>query len=177
MTISFSLSLPSGWSKHRQTKWFSSYFDRKISANKAFEWQTDYFGWTSLFRFELDLIPTGSDHAAIGFDITIFGFMVAAKIYDSRHWDWETNTWERYDEESQKIRYDDEVAQAESRLREAYRLVERDKEHKAKLARDEFLKTPEGIAETAAEAVRVKEEKRLRGEEYRRRNLEAKDDV
>lgn len=95
--IYFSLHLPGGLSKNRKVKWFSSYFDRKISKNKSFEWQTDYFGWTSLLGVNIDLIPTGESHASIGFDITILGFMVAAKIYDSRHWDYENNCWEEYD--------------------------------------------------------------------------------
>ena len=90
--LSFSITLPT-WAKSRPMKWFSSKYHCKISSNKSFEWQTDYFGWTNLFCFELDLIPTGSDHARVGLSVTVLGFMISAMIYDSRHWDYETDAW------------------------------------------------------------------------------------
>lgn len=126
-------------------------------------------GWTSLLDVHLDLIPTGSDHAGMGFSITVLGFMVDAKIYDSRHWDHDANTWEKYEEEPVRDYYAEQV-------KDAYRLIARHEEAQAKEAHAAYLATPEGQASLALEAERIREEKRLRGLEYKARNLAAKDD-
>ena len=168
MTIRINLSLPSGWSTDRAMTWFSSHMDRKISEWKNFEWQTDYFGWTTLFDLQLDLIPTGCDHASLGFSLTIFGFMVDAKIYDSRHWDYDKNTWKKYDQISNEERERDYAAEALSR---AYKLVEEDLAAKAHAEHQAYLQTPEGQAELAAELERRREEKRKRGEAQRAANI------
>lgn len=182
MTISINLSLPHGWAKDRPMQWFSSYAHRNISTNKAFEWQTDYFGWTNLFSIQLDLIPTGSDHAGVGFDITVLGFMISAKVYDGRHWDTENHQWEKYDDESNANRerefFDKRVMEVEN----ARRLLKDEASSLQKLELSEFMQTPKGMAmidqivqrqlEAKLAADRqAKEDKKARGEEHRRRNL------
>ena len=169
MTFNFSIALPGGWSKNRPMSWFSSHMDRKLLEWKHFEWQTDYFGWTTLIDFRLDLFPVGCDHASVGFSLTILGFMVDAKIYDSRHWDYDEGTWEKYDQSSNEERDRDYAAEA---LTRAYKLVEEDLAAKAHAEHQAYLQTPEGQAELAAELERRKEEKRLRGEAHRRANIE-----
>jgi hypothetical protein len=101
MTIQASFRLPSGWSKNRKVNWFSSYRDISLSEHKHFEWQTDYFGWTNVLDFCVDLIPHGESHAKIGFDFTILGFMVSCSIYDSRHWDYENQKWETHEDDDE----------------------------------------------------------------------------
>ena len=168
MTITIGLYLPNGWAKHVVMGWFSSHYHRSLSRNKHFEWQSDYFGWTSIFSLDLDLIPTGSDHAGFGFSITVLGFMISAKLYDSRHWDDDAQSWKSYSEETYKADYDTE-------LEAARKLIERDAQHKAELARLFDLASPEGQAEVAAEKARIKEEKRLRGEAYRAANIASRE--
>lgn len=37
------------------------------------------------------------DHAGLDFEIGLFSFNIAFRIYDHRHWDHITNRWEVYD--------------------------------------------------------------------------------
>jgi hypothetical protein len=34
------------------------------------------------------------DHAGLDFELALFGYGVHFMIYDERHWNWETNSWE-----------------------------------------------------------------------------------
>lgn len=97
MYFNIGFGLPRHWSKHR--KFFTSYYYKKISEHKTFEWQTEYWGWTRLFRFELDLSLKGECHAGPKLELTLFGFMVAVNVYDHRHWDHDTNDWEVHNEQ------------------------------------------------------------------------------
>jgi hypothetical protein len=38
-----------------------------------------------------------TDHAGIEFGIGIFGYGVNFRIYDTRHWNSDTDTWEEHD--------------------------------------------------------------------------------
>lgn len=177
MTIGINLSLPYGWAKNRPMKWFSTYAHKNLSENKSFEWQTDYFGWSNLFSLSLDLIPTGSDHASVGFSLTILGFMVDCKVYDSRHWDHETNTWEKYDEESNYYRMARDERQRADQLELAHQLLKDDASKREVRSAEEFLESPQGQAlidrkvKEKLEAQRLsKEAKRARGEAHRQAN-------
>lgn len=39
------------------------------------------------------------DHAGLNFDVTLFGVSFAASLYDVRHWDYENDCWETYNDE------------------------------------------------------------------------------
>lgn len=39
------------------------------------------------------------DHAGIHVDVTLFGVSFAATLYDIRHWDYEKDRWESFDDE------------------------------------------------------------------------------
>lgn len=178
MTFRFSLSLPYGWAKDHTVKWFSTYAHKNLSENKSFEWQTDYFHWTNLFSFELDLIPTGSDHASVGFSLTLFGFMVDCKIYDSRHWDHDTNTWEKYDEESHYYRMARDERERADKLELARQLLKDDTRQQEMRGAEEFLESPQGqamidrrVKAKLEEQRQSKEAKAARGEAYRRANM------
>lgn len=182
MTIRLGLFLPQGWAKAHTLKWFSAYRHGFLGENKAWEFQADYFGWNTIFALDLDLIPTGSDHAGFGFSLTILGFMVDAKIYDGRHWDHEKNTWEAYDEEANYYRMARDDRKRQDQLDLAYQLVGNDQKFQVKQSVEEFLETPQGqamIEQRVSEKVKAKlaeqrdskEAKRARGEAYRRANL------
>jgi hypothetical protein len=178
MTIAFNINLPWGWAKNRSAPWFSSWAHGEISKNKAWEWETVYLGWTTVFDLGLDLIPTGGDHAGVGISLTILGFMVEAKIYDKRHWDHDSNTWEKYDEESMRARLGRDEQRKVDDLERAYMLVNEDRKILTKRNAEEFLGTPQGQA-MIDQRVKVKLEeqrtskaaKAARGEAYRRANL------
>ena len=40
-----------------------------------------------------------TDHAGVHADITLFGWTFAVTFYDVRHWDYDKECWESYDEE------------------------------------------------------------------------------
>lgn len=40
---------------------------------------------------------THEDHAGLTIRLGMFSFVLGFMIYDSRHWDYETNSWEIYD--------------------------------------------------------------------------------
>lgn len=184
MTIGFSINLPWGWAKNRSITWFDSWAHGQITENKAWEWQTGYFGWNKIFDLDIDLIPTGGDHAGIGFSLTILGFMVDAKIYDKRHWDDENSTWEKYDEESMRARMSRDEQRRVDELENAYRLVSDDAKKAAKVELMDYLETPAGRSiieqrvKVVLEEMRTsKEAKAARGEAYRRANMSGAKDI
>jgi hypothetical protein len=69
------------------------YWDKKLTTYKWFEVQT-FVDSDHLFGFELDLRLKGRDHAGPSFELVLFCIGLAARIYDNRHWDYETNDWE-----------------------------------------------------------------------------------
>jgi hypothetical protein len=99
--ISFSIRMPN-WIGARgdfitgALKWFSFSDSGRLGKHKAWEVQTDYWGWGRLFELEIDVDWAGSDHAGPRFSLTLLGFMVAAQMYDTRHWDEDNNRWEEH---------------------------------------------------------------------------------
>lgn len=69
-----------------------------LSTNKSFEFEVVQFGLQNLFNFELDLTWSGSDHAGPSIIVEILGVYFVAKFYDHRHWDYDNQTWEVYDD-------------------------------------------------------------------------------
>lgn len=67
-----------------------------ISEHKSWEVQFSRYAW-NLFEFNLDLNWRGSDHAGPSIELNLFGYTVTAKIYDHRHWDDDTDDWEKYE--------------------------------------------------------------------------------
>lgn len=185
MTIGFSINLPWGWAKNRKSvTWFDSWAHGQISENKAWEWQTGYFGWTTVFDLDLDLIPTGGDHAGIGISLTILGFMIDAKVYDRRHWDEEAGTWEKYDEESMQARMSRDEQRRQDELENARNLLKFDDQLQSRKELEEFLETPQGQAmveqrvKAKLEELRTsKDAKAARGEAYRRANMSGVQDI
>ena len=62
--------------------------------HKYYNVQLDYWGWRYFFDFTLDLSFWGRDHAGIELSVTILGLGIVLQIYDTRHWNDETNRWE-----------------------------------------------------------------------------------
>ena len=88
---------PYGWVK--EYLWGSkSLFGLK---NKRFEYEVTRCPPEVLFSCVIDIEWSGHDHAGPSFEIEIFGWMLRVGIYDIRHWDDDTNTWEVYEEEEE----------------------------------------------------------------------------
>lgn len=89
-------SLPRNWiTKDGLGEFFL--FDKVIASHKALSVQVEHFNWTSLFGLSFDFSPTGVDHAGLFVDFTILGLSVILNLYDTRHWDYENNCWEKID--------------------------------------------------------------------------------
>lgn len=78
--------------------WFHYWKNIKLSKNKNLEIQLDRFGLNEFFNISLSLEWNGHDHAGPEVCVSIFGYFMEIKIYDKRHWDYETNTWEAYNQ-------------------------------------------------------------------------------
>ena len=62
--------------------------------NKAWEVQLcQWEDWTNYFNFSLSFTRK-TDHAGFRFNAEILGLFLEAQIYDTRHWDYSTDTWE-----------------------------------------------------------------------------------
>ena len=72
----------------------------KISKNKYIEIQLDLFpenDW-KLFNIEISQSLKG-DHAGFRFEISCYYFFYFSFIvYDCRHWNWEKDRWEEYND-------------------------------------------------------------------------------
>lgn len=92
--INLQLILTNPW----HTENFKNLFSRSglINAHKAWEFEVT--------RYSYDLIKVQftwslkRDHAGPTLELALFGFNVTAKIYDTRHWDYEKNDWEMYED-------------------------------------------------------------------------------
>ena len=71
-----------------------SFFDVK---NKYWEVQVCNEFATDPFNFQVRYSTKG-DHAGLYLSLEVFGYMFAFMILDSRHWNYDTNEWEQYDE-------------------------------------------------------------------------------
>ena len=69
--------------------------------NKAFEIQASKYAF-NLFELNVDLNWYGLDHEGPQLELGIFGYNIRSKLYDIRHWNDETNTWETYDNTNSK---------------------------------------------------------------------------
>jgi hypothetical protein len=70
----------------------------RITEHKYFEYQLEFDRYnTDPFRLSLEW-TSRRDHAGIEFIFSIFKlFWFSMSIYDSRHWDFENNTWKEAD--------------------------------------------------------------------------------
>jgi hypothetical protein len=66
----------------------------KLTKNKACELEYTFYAGTLV---ELDVnYGIREDHAGFEFIIGLLGYIVRFHIYDTRHWNYETNDWEHY---------------------------------------------------------------------------------
>jgi hypothetical protein len=66
-----------------------------LTKNKSAEIQiTNFKSFQTVFDFLIDLHWWGSDHQGPDFRVETLGVMFNIKVYDHRHWDYETHRWE-----------------------------------------------------------------------------------
>lgn len=91
------------------------YFDRKLTENKCFELQISKFSRAlDLFELRFGTDFSGEDHAGPELVIQVWRYYFCVKLYDHRHWDYDTNDWEVYPEEAADTTAEDNYVAARS---------------------------------------------------------------
>ena len=89
INLNFTISNP--WS----SRWDILWSNRKlIGKNKAVEFNG--YRTNHIINVDFNFKPAG-DHGGARIMLGLFGFDVELHFYDTRHWDYTTNTWEVYD--------------------------------------------------------------------------------
>jgi hypothetical protein len=70
-------------------------FTKSLTKNKHFEFEV-WHESNELLVVALSTDFGGSDHAGPHITLGLLGYSLNWKIYDSRHWDYDNNTWETY---------------------------------------------------------------------------------
>jgi hypothetical protein len=88
--INFNVSLTNPWSRrHRIIK---SMFGR-LWSRKA--WELNFYLTADIARVEFNF-STRCDHAGLRFELGFLGFAFEFNFYDSRHWNYNSETWNEY---------------------------------------------------------------------------------
>jgi hypothetical protein len=75
----------------------------RLTKHKAWELEHNFY---SSMMLDIDIQwNRNSDHAGIHISVGIFGYGVAFRIYDTRHWNYETKSWEEYDFTKYEVDY------------------------------------------------------------------------
>jgi hypothetical protein len=88
--INLNFNIYNPWSSRWDILWNKS---KLIGKNKALEfngYRTNY-----IINADFNFKPAG-DHAGARIMFGLFGFDVELHFYDTRHWDYDTNTWETH---------------------------------------------------------------------------------
>lgn len=93
--INFSIAVKNPWSKDRPQK---NYFYRepKLSKNWAMCIQIYKSSIHNIFSLSVDTAWRGSDHAGPRLDIEVCGYCFDLNFYNTRHWDYDIGTWQKY---------------------------------------------------------------------------------
>lgn len=86
-----SFNIKNIWNKRRN---YDSVFfwHKRITKNKSIEFEV-IDDSNVLLSFELDISFRGKDHAGPSVMFGLFGSEISFKLYDHRHWDYQSNTW------------------------------------------------------------------------------------
>lgn len=89
--INFNFDICNPWSDRWNILWNKSRF---IGKNKAVEFNG--YRTNHIFNVDFNFKPAG-DHGGVHIMLGLFGYDIELHFYDTRHWNYETNTWEKYD--------------------------------------------------------------------------------
>lgn len=96
--IRFNLVLQNLWSKED----FCDIWNKSGSFTKHKHWELQLTKYTPEYiGLKLDTCWRGRDHAGISVELMLIGYCFHVNIYDSRHWNYETNSWEIYTGENE----------------------------------------------------------------------------
>jgi len=85
------------WSKTEEDRAWS-YFRHLLNGSTLFKhkfWELELIHKSkNIVNFYFEITHCQS-HAGFRFEIELLGYGFSFSIYDERHWDWNTNTWEK----------------------------------------------------------------------------------
>ena len=84
--ISFGLSNP--WGRP-----FNNLWNRSGLITNHMAWEAEILQTRQLIGFEINYTRR-QDHAGLTLELALFGRSISFQIYDTRHWNPETGTWE-----------------------------------------------------------------------------------
>jgi hypothetical protein len=90
--INFNFTINNPWSNRWSIIWFKNGL---LPKHKA--WEFNVYRTHYLVDVETHLTFKG-DHAGFLLTIGLFGYAVEFRIYDTRHWNYEKDGWEIYDQ-------------------------------------------------------------------------------
>jgi len=93
--VGFAVSWP--WRCTVEPRHFAA-FSKNITAHKTFELQISRFDLDRIIDIDLDLNWRGRDHAGPKLELSVLGYYFAVLVYDNRHWDYDLNQWEKYND-------------------------------------------------------------------------------
>jgi hypothetical protein len=89
--IQCNFTLYNPWTNTWKILWNKNSF---VGKNKACEFNG--YRTNRIVDLDFDLRFRG-DHAGARVMLGLLGYSVELHVYDTRHWNWDTNTWETYD--------------------------------------------------------------------------------
>jgi hypothetical protein len=93
INLRFQIDSPCTWDYFKNLGCLHGSFTK----NKHWELEHNYYSG-SLVDCEFQ-INRQSDHAGLTVTIGLLGYGISFRIYDHRHWDYETNNWKDYNNE------------------------------------------------------------------------------
>lgn len=95
--VDIRLSIDNPFDTKRKFKplWYKA---RLVTAHKGWEAET-YVDPASVVLLSV-AVSAKEDHAGFRFSVGLFSFVFNFMIYDTRHWDYETNEWSKYYDEN-----------------------------------------------------------------------------
>jgi len=87
--IRFGLSNP--WGRPFENLW-----NRSGPIARYTAWEAELLQTSQLIGFEFSYTRRQS-HAGLTVELAVLGRSLSFMIYDTRHWDYKTSTWEKYD--------------------------------------------------------------------------------
>ena len=92
--INLSFGIDNPWAKEN----FKNLFDVAGDIKKNLSWEFEIIRHSHIL-VELSMRYTvKQDHAGLTLAAGLFGYSADFRIYDTRHWDYENNCWEVYEE-------------------------------------------------------------------------------
>ena len=88
--INFSFNIFNPWSNRWDILWHRS---KLLGKHKAVEFNG--YRTYHIIDVNFEFKPTG-DHVGVSLMLGLLGYVVELHFYDTRHWDYETNTWETH---------------------------------------------------------------------------------